>query len=140
MQALRIKSVLATAIISITVMILLLTLPLLSAAQEIVAKKSMQAPESISITNTITPERQTELVYMVQQDCGACHGMTLKGGLGPNLLPERVSVLPTQYLIDVITNGRQETPMPPWGPLLTQQEIKWIAEQLQLGHLAQKRH
>jgi len=139
-QALRIKSVLATAIISITVMILLLTLPLLSAAQEIVAKKSMQAPESISITNTITPERQTELVYMVQQDCGACHGMTLKGGLGPNLLPERVSVLPTQYLIDVITNGRQETPMPPWGPLLTQQEIKWIAEQLQLGHLAQKRH
>ncbi len=140
MQALRIKSVLATAIISVTVMILLLTLPLLSAAQEIVAKKSMQAPESISITNTITPERQTELVYMVQQDCGACHGMTLKGGLGPNLLPERVSVLPTQYLIDVITNGRQETPMPPWGPLLTQQEIKWIAEQLQLGHLAQKRH
>ena len=140
MQTLTITSVLKTAIISVIVIIFSLTLPLSSVAQEIVSKKSMQVPESISSTNTITPKRQIELVYLVQQDCGACHGMTLKGGLGPNLLPERVSVLPTQYLIDVITHGRQDTPMPPWGPLLTHQEIKWIAEQLQLGHLAQKRH
>jgi len=86
----------------------------------------------------VSIERQKELTYMVQQDCGSCHGMTLKGGLGPSLLPERVSVLPKQYLIDAVTHGRNGTPMPPWGPLLKQNEIEWIVEQLQLGQLGQK--
>ncbi len=86
----------------------------------------------------ISIDRQQELTYMVQQDCGSCHGMTLKGGLGPSLLPERVSVLPKQYLINAVTHGRQGTPMPPWGPLLKQNEIEWIVEQLQLGQLGQK--
>ena len=27
--------------------------------------------------------RQEELIYRLRQDCGSCHGMTLKGGLGP---------------------------------------------------------
>ncbi len=82
-----------------------------------------------------TPDasRQKELTYMVQQDCGSCHGMTLKGGLGPSLQVQRMSVLPKQYLMDAITHGRKDTPMPPWGPLLTQGEIQWIVEQLQAG-------
>ena len=90
-------------------------------------------------TYDISIERQKELIYMVQQDCGSCHGMTLKGGLGPSLLPERVSVLPRQYLIDAVTHGRKNTPMPPWGPLLTQKEIEWIVEQMLLGQLGQKK-
>ena len=90
-------------------------------------------------TYDISIERQKELIYMVQQDCGSCHGMTLKGGLGPSLLPERVSVLPRQYLIDAVTHGRKDTPMPPWGPLLQQNEIKWIVEQMLLGQLGQKK-
>ncbi|MCU7800157.1 MAG: cytochrome c [gamma proteobacterium symbiont of Lucinoma myriamae] len=90
-------------------------------------------------TVEISLERQKELTYMVQQNCGSCHGMTLKGGLGPSLLPERVSVLPKQYLIEAVTHGRNDTPMPPWGTLLTENEIVWIVEQLQLGHLAQKK-
>ena len=32
-----------------------------------------------------SPERQKELVRLVRQDCGSCHGMTLNGGLGPAL-------------------------------------------------------
>ncbi len=123
------QTTLRTLSLSFVIILILMASPVLSKDQD------TNLPASLP-----SLERQKELTYLVQQDCGACHGMTLKGGLGPNLLPERVSILPTQYLIDVITNGRQETPMPPWGPLLTQQEIKWIAEQLQLGHLAQKRH
>ena len=30
-----------------------------------------------------SPERQAELIYRVEQDCGSCHGLTMKGGLGP---------------------------------------------------------
>jgi len=86
----------------------------------------------------LSTERQKELTYMVQQDCGSCHGMTLKGGLGPSLLPERISVLPKQYLMDAVTHGRPDTPMPPWKPILTRDEIQWIVEQLQLGQLGQK--
>ncbi|MCK5662590.1 MAG: cytochrome c [Thiotrichaceae bacterium] len=80
-------------------------------------------------------ERKKELAYIVLQDCGSCHGMTLKGGLGPSLRVQRLAVLPKQYLIDAVTHGRKDTPMPPWEPLLTQGEILWIVEQLQLGLL-----
>ncbi len=83
-----------------------------------------------------TPERQKELINLVQQDCSACHGMTLKGGLGPSLVPERISSLSEQYLIEAITNGRPGTPMPPWKPFLKANEVTWIVRQLQLGHLA----
>ena len=100
---------------------------------------ALSAQSYADSTQMISIDRQNELKYMVQQDCGSCHGMTLKGGLGPSLLPERISVLPKQYLINAVTHGRQDTPMPPWGPLLKQNEIEWIVEQLQLGQLGQKK-
>lgn len=111
---------------------------LLAATMTFLAPPVLSIAQDSSAQN-ISIERQQELTYMVQQDCGSCHGMTLKGGLGPSLLPERVSVLPKQYLINAVTHGRQGTPMPPWGPILKQNEIVWIVEQLQLGHLGQKK-
>ena len=33
------------------------------------------------------PARRAQLVELVRQDCGSCHGLTLKGGLGPSLEP-----------------------------------------------------
>ena len=27
-----------------------------------------------------SPARQKELIHMVRQDCGSCHGLTLQGG------------------------------------------------------------
>ena len=33
------------------------------------------------------PARQAELLHLLRHDCGSCHGLTLKGGLGPPLLP-----------------------------------------------------
>jgi len=94
---------------------------------------------SIETSPQISTERKAALVYMVRQDCGSCHGMTLKGGLGPSLLPERISVLPKSYLIEAVTHGRKGTPMPPWEPILTTDEIVWIVEQLQLGQIAQQK-
>ena len=32
-------------------------------------------------------ERARELIHIVRQDCGSCHGLTLAGGLGPALTP-----------------------------------------------------
>jgi mono/diheme cytochrome c family protein len=46
--------------------------------------------------------RQKELVRLVRQDCGSCHGMTLRGGLGPALLPENLRDKPAEGLAATI--------------------------------------
>ena len=47
-------------------------------------------------------QRQRELVNMVRQDCGSCHGLTLKGGLGPALLPEDLRDKPAESLVATV--------------------------------------
>ncbi|MBK7421841.1 MAG: cytochrome c [Propionivibrio sp.] len=80
-----------------------------------------------------SPERQRELIHMVRQDCGSCHGMTLKGGLGPSLLPDALGDKPAEALVATIYSGRPGTPMPPWHRFLTEDEARWVVEQLLNG-------
>lgn len=77
--------------------------------------------------------RQKELIHLVRQDCGSCHGMTLKGGLGKPLLAGNLAAWSPDDIADVILNGIPDTPMPPWQGELTSDEALWIAEQLQKG-------
>ena len=81
----------------------------------------------------ISATRQTELMYLLKQDCGSCHGMKLKGGLGPALLPESLNGKPTDLLVNTILEGRSGTAMPPWKAMLTHDEAEWISVQLQQG-------
>ncbi|MEN8132133.1 MAG: cytochrome c [Pseudomonadota bacterium] len=81
----------------------------------------------------IDPDRQAELAYLLSQDCGSCHGMTLKGGLGPPLLPETLRSRPDEGLVAAIMDGRPGTPMPPWRGLLTEQEARWLISVLRSG-------
>ena len=46
----------------------------------------------------IAPARQSQLHNMVVQDCGSCHGLTMKGGLGKPLLPEALAPFPEQAI------------------------------------------
>ena len=80
-----------------------------------------------------TPQRARQLAYMVRQDCGSCHGMTLAGGLGPSLLPPALAGKPAGYLKHVILNGSAGTAMPGWSPLLSETDAVWIAEHLLSG-------
>jgi len=79
------------------------------------------------------PIRQAELLSLLKQDCGACHGMTLKGGLGPPLLPEVLKDKPLDFLIRTILDGRPGTPMPPWRPFMTEDEARWLVQSLKQG-------
>ncbi len=81
------------------------------------------------------PQRQSELVNLVLQDCGSCHGMTLRGGLGPALRPENLDRLPAEAIAALIAEGVPGTAMPPWKPLLSAQDIRWISQQLKAGSL-----
>lgn len=79
------------------------------------------------------PERTAQLVRMVRQDCGSCHGMRLTGGLGPALTRQALAGKPPDYLAAVILHGIPGTPMPPWSAMLQGSEARWIAEQLASG-------
>ena len=74
--------------------------------------------------------RQKELVRLVRQDCGSCHGMTLQGGLGPALLPASLKEKPAEGLVATIYHGRPGTPMPPWKQFISEAEATWIVDKL----------
>lgn len=82
---------------------------------------------------TISPSRQAELHNLVVQDCGSCHGLTMRGGLGKPLLPERLAPFPDGAIADIILDGIGGTPMPPWRGLITEAEALWIAQALKRG-------
>lgn len=80
-----------------------------------------------------TMARQKELTYRLRQDCGSCHGLTLKGGLGPALLPGTVAGKPGEVLVDIILHGIPGTPMPPWAFEITPEEARWLVARLRAG-------
>ena len=90
-------------------------------------------PAAAALADRISETRQNELIYLVRQDCGSCHGMTLKGGLGKALLPHDVADTPEEALAAIILDGIPDIPMPPWRGLLTEDEALWIARQLKKG-------
>lgn len=77
--------------------------------------------------------RAAELVRIVRQDCGSCHGMRLTGGLGPALTREALADKPLSALAATIFHGRPGTPMPGWRGLLSEADAIWIAERLASG-------
>lgn len=83
--------------------------------------------------SSVAPQRQAELIRMVRQDCGSCHGMTLKGGLGSPLLPEALRDKPAEGLVATVMQGRPGTAMPPWKAIITEKEADWIVARLLAG-------
>jgi cytochrome c55X len=83
-----------------------------------------------------SPPRQKELLYLLEQDCGSCHGLTMKGGLGPALLPRDIAEKSDEGLVDAILQGRPGTPMPPWEFEITEEEAFWLVRQMRNGKAA----
>lgn len=80
-------------------------------------------------------ERVRELVHMVRQDCGSCHGMTLNGGLGPALTAQALHErdIPKEALVATIIGGRPGTPMPSWQRFMNEEEAAWVVDRLLEG-------
>lgn len=83
------------------------------------------------------PQRIRELVHLVREDCGACHGLTLQGGLGPPLTATALADRPVDSLVATILHGRPGTPMPPFSDFLAPPEAQWVAEHLIRGFPAE---
>ncbi|WP_031433213.1 c-type cytochrome [Methylomarinum vadi] len=71
-------------------------------------------------------ERKQELVNLLKHDCGSCHGLRLRGGLGPSLLPEKLAGKEDRFLVQTILNGRPGTAMPPWRDFISAEEASWL--------------
>ncbi|MCL1961001.1 MAG: cytochrome c [Desulfovibrionaceae bacterium] len=82
--------------------------------------------------------RQAELVRMVRQDCGSCHGLKLTGGLGPALTQDALRDIAQDSLVATIFHGRPGTPMPGWKTMISEADAVWIAQQLQAGFPLEK--
>ncbi|MDT8344311.1 MAG: cytochrome c [Thermohalobaculum sp.] len=78
----------------------------------------------------VTPERAAALERLVVQDCGSCHGLTLKGGLGPDLRAMTLAGAEPDSLAAIILDGVPGTAMPPWRPLISEEDARWIADYL----------
>ena len=83
--------------------------------------------------NALDSARERELTHLVRQDCGSCHGMTLKGGLGGPLLPESLVDLESESIASIILGGVPGKPMPPWQGQLSEEDAMWIAKNLKEG-------
>ena len=79
---------------------------------------------------TISSERKAALDHLLLHDCGSCHGLTMKGGLGPALTAERLAAFADEDLIAVILEGRPGTPMPPWETELSHAEAAWLVRRM----------
>ena len=91
------------------------------------------AAAGAACAQTVSASRQAELIRLVRQDCGSCHGMTLRGGLGPPLTAQALKEKPPESLKAAILRGRPGTPMPPWAVFMSEADAAWIVNQLQRG-------
>ncbi|MBL8670666.1 MAG: cytochrome c [Alphaproteobacteria bacterium] len=73
------------------------------------------------------------LANLLRQDCGSCHGLTMRGGLGAPLLPERLAGKPDEALAGLILDGLPGTAMPPWRGILSEADALWMVRQLKQG-------
>ncbi len=78
-------------------------------------------------------ERQAALLHLLKQDCGACHGLRLTGGLGLPLTTPALDGKDNEMLSAIILDGVPGTPMPPWKGLITPAEAAWLVERLKQG-------
>lgn len=92
-----------------------------------------QAAPSFTGISAPTPARQAELLHLLRQDCGSCHGLRMEGGLGLPLSPLVLKEKPSEALVQTILHGRRGTAMPSWRPFLSEDEAGWIVDVLLKG-------
>ena len=91
------------------------------------------APAAVPVAAEVPAPRQVQLRHLLAHDCGSCHRLALTGGLGLPLVPSALAGQSDSDLIAVILDGRPGTPMPPWRPLLSEEEATWLVRALRTG-------
>lgn len=76
----------------------------------------------------VTPELARKGAAVFQANCTGCHGVDLKGGIGPNLTDDTwIHGGRPEQIVQTITNGVAAKGMPTWGPILGPEKINQVA-------------
>jgi len=81
----------------------------------------------------VANERQSELLYFVEQNCPACHGIRMKGSIGPALSKADLQHLSVNAVTLTILYGLPDKGMPAWEAQLSETDAFWIAKLLKRG-------
>ena len=81
----------------------------------------------------VTEERQSELLDFVEQNCPACHGIRMRGSIGPALSKANLQYLSVNAVTLTILYGLTDKGMPAWEAQLSERDAYWIAEFLKRG-------
>ena len=76
----------------------------------------------------VTDERQSELLDFVEQNCPACHGIRMRGSIGPALSKANLQYLSVNAVTLTILYGLTDKGMPAWEAQLSERDAYWIAE------------
>lgn len=106
-----------------------------SAAIILLTSAALTAAAAFAAGTPLAAQDTTRLTNLVRQDCGSCHGLTLNGGLGKPLTAKALDQWDRDQLAAIILDGVPGTPMPPWRPLLSENEARWIADKLKKNEL-----
>lgn len=91
---------------------------------EIAAAPKAAAP----VVAAVTPERVVAGKDIFAANCVACHGVELRGGVGPDLTDSIwIHGGTLEEITQVITNGVPEKGMLTWGPILGPEKIAQVA-------------
>ena len=63
---------------------------------------------TLPATAEVSTTRAAELEHMVLQDCGSCHGLTLKGGLGRPLTKAALAEADNEPSTAAISKGKKK--------------------------------
>jgi len=88
---------------------------------------------SVAEEGSLTPARKSDLIHLLKNDCGSCHGITLKGSLGPSLLPRDLAKRSASALRAIILDGVPGTPMPAWRGQFSEADETFLVGLLQHG-------
>lgn len=73
------------------------------------------------------PEKIKLGASVFQSKCVSCHGAQGQGGIGPNLTDDYwIHGGKLTEILEIITNGVLDKGMPPWGSVLSEEEIQAV--------------
>ena len=89
------------------------------------------ATSAVALSATATTNvnaKAIDAAALFQTHCASCHGTQRIGGMGPALLPESLSRIRDQAVMDTIRHGRVATQMPAFASTLNDAQITAIAQ------------
>ena len=85
-------------------------------------KKALSETELVALVKA--PEKQKAGSTVFQSKCASCHGPQGGGGIGPNLTDEYwIHGGKLAQIVKTVTDGVGDKGMPPWGSVLSQDEL-----------------